>query len=224
MAALKRRESAPLYGSGSDMCPPPPFRPAKEYMESKLLLTMAMRHLHAAIRGGNSSAGEFALSHSSSSSGDGGNGGSKGNYFRLPEVVTIDPGAVDSNLVRHWPCWLQWTFRVALRIFCLLNAPREAAVTVRALCLLTGASSLQDTDAENDDDADGSMKSRDEMVFQHWFNLKSRPVALPPSDAARSRGDCEEAWIQTRAAGLEFLRQASPLPCCPQPSASRGFR
>ena len=176
---------------------PAPFRPAKEYMESKLLLTMAMRHLHTALGrdlggGDDGDDDDDAFLTMSGSSG----GGTTVHHRRLAEALTVDPGAIDSNLVRHWPTWLQWVFRGVLSLLGMLNSPEDAAAAMEAACL--SCSSSRGGGMDDDGEEEGK--------HQHWFNLSSRSVPLPPSQTARSPDNCEEVWIRSRAAALEFLR------------------
>ena len=175
--------------------------PAKEYMESKLLLTMAMRHLHTALGRDLSGDGDDSFPMTSSSSGDG-----MMVHRRLAEALTVDPGAIDSNLVRNWPLWLQWLFRAVLSLLRMLNSPEDAAVAMEAACnggLFCSSGGGMGGDKEG---------GKDGLVQQHWFNLSSRAVPLPPSQTARSPGNCEEVWIQSRAAALEFLRSGRSHP------------
>jgi len=84
---------------------PSPYVPAQRYMHTKLLLGLAVSHL----------------------------GCTYGLAGRV-RCAVVDPGAVDTDLVREWPAWLRWLFRNGLGGLGLLRAPLEAAAAFEAAC------------------------------------------------------------------------------------------
>lgn len=127
-----------------------PFRPAARYMASKALATMAALQLAAVAPPG-------AL-----------------------RSLVVDPGAVDSELVREWPAPLQALFRAGLSCLGLLHPPSVAAAAVVAAAASAPTGS-------------------------HWAHWRGRLAALPPSQMARSPAEQEAAWDLISRAVASFL-------------------
>jgi hypothetical protein len=166
-----------------------PFRPAVEYMTSKLLATMAAFRVTASIhsaRRGHTPAGASVSS-------------SVNSCYDSPPLLqnhVLDPGAIDTALIREWPPWLATLFRVGLSAMGLLHSPDSAAAAV-----LTTATS---PDSSSPSPTGGSVDGC------YWVHSRGRLARVRPSRLAAEQLECELAWQATHQAARRFLTRQQP--------------